>query len=100
LAASIIVIACLTLTQAMPSALAQTSGSNENAAPASEALVAKAPVPAVPAPPRAAAPRQEKSKKKWFIVAAVAAAAGVLAVVLARRGTDPTITVGPPTVGP
>ena len=102
-AASVIVIACLALTQAMPSALAQAPGSNgaltsnnKDGAAASGALVASA---AVAPAPQVAAARVEKSRKKWFVLAAVGAAAGVLGVVLSRRGTDPTISVGTPTVG-
>jgi hypothetical protein len=105
-AASVIVIACLTLTQAMPSALAQspapgsdgalTSNNNDGAA-AAGALVASA--VAGPAP-RAAAPQGEKSrKKKWIVLAAVAGVAGVLAIVLSRSEMEPSVTVGPPTVG-
>lgn len=104
-AVSVIVIACLAATQAMPPALAQAPGSNstsisndKDGAAASGALVASAAT--APAPQAAAPQAAKKSRKKWFILAAVAATAGVLAVVLTRDGTEPTITIGPPTVGP
>jgi predicted metal-binding membrane protein len=106
-AASVIVIACLTLTQATPSAFAQAqapganglaTSDNKDGAAASGALVASA--AAGPAP-RGAAPQEKSRKKKWIVLAVVAgAAAGVLGIVLSRGETENTITVGPPTVGP
>src|SRR5262245_11492401 len=92
-AASVIVIACLTLTQATPSAFAQAQAAGDNK------LVASA---AVPPAPRAAAPQGDKSrKKKWIVLAVVAgAAAAVVGIVLSRGDTEPTVTIGPPTVGP